>query len=356
METTEHLFPWLDLIDRPAFCVKDGVVIASNATAQSRMLRVGTDINEILTEHRDAYQNFTGGCLFLTVTAGGLSCNASVNRAKDCDVFILEQDADAERLQTLALAAQQLRIPLSNVMTVTDRLLSDLKNADTEAQQQAGQLQHGLFQLLRIISNMSDSGSYRGTAFAAMQMTNLTAVFREIIEKAQTASESTGIKLVYNEPEASVFGLANSEKIERAVYNLLSNALKFSPVGSTVEAKLSVSGNRLSFTVCNPCAEPIQENHFWNRYRRTPAIEDSRYGLGLGLTLIGATATAHGGTVLIDHPDNQSTRVTMTIAILKDNSNTVRSPVMRIGDYAGGRDKALLEFADLLPTEAYDNI
>ena len=46
----------------------------------------------------------------------------------------------------------------------------------------------------------------------------------------------------------------------------------------------------------------------------------------------------------------------MTIAIQKATGSTLRSPVMRISDYAGGRDKALLEFADLLPTDAYDNI
>lgn len=356
METTEHLFPWLELIDRPAFCVKDGVVAANNAAAQSRMLRVGTDINEIVTEHREAYQNFSDGCLFLTVTAGGLPCNASVNRTELCDIFILEQESDAEQLQALALAAQQLRVPLSNVMTATDRLFSDLENADIETRRQAGQLQHGLFQLLRIISNMSDSGSYRRTALTGMQTVNLTTVFREIIEKAQAISECTGIKLAYTEPKTPVFGSANSEKLERAVYNLLSNALKFSPAGSTVEAKLSSTGSRLSFTVCNQCAEPVQEQRFWNRYRREPAIEDSRHGLGLGLTLIGAVATAHGGTVLIDHPDNQSIRVTMTIAIADDNTGTLRSPVMRIGDYAGGRDKALLEFAELLPTDAYDTI
>ena len=281
METTEQLFPWLELLDRPAFCVKDGIVAASNAAARSRMLRVGADVYEIVTEHRETYQNFTGGCLFLTVTVNGLPCNASVNRTEDCDVFILEQDADADHLQALALAAQQLRIPLSNVMTVTDRLFSNLENADSQTRLQAGQLQHGLFQLLRIISNMSDSGNYRGASLAGMQMTNLTGVFREIIEKAQTASESTGIKLVYTLPEGPVLGLANPEKLERAVYNLLSNAIKFSPAGSTVEAKLSSSHNRLSFTVCNISAEPVQEHHFWNRYRREPAIEDSRHGLGL---------------------------------------------------------------------------
>ena len=87
-----------------------------------------------------------------------------------------------------------------------------------------------------------------------------------------------------------------------------------------------------------------------------PAIEDSRNGLGLGMTLVGATATAHGGTVLLDHPTPEQTRVTLTIPVKKPRGTEVRSPKIPIGDYAGGRDKALLEFADLLSTDAYNNI
>lgn len=349
MDTTEQIFPWLELIDYPAFCVKDGVVAGINLAAKSRMICVGTDIHDIVTNNLDTYENFSG-CLFLTVSVGGIPCKANVNRTKDCDVFILEQDSDEKQLQTLALAAQQLRMPLSNVMIVADRLLEQLDS------QQAGQLQHGLFQLLRIISNMSDSGNYRENTFSNMEMTNITGLFREIMEKAQTISESTGITLAYTEPKELILSLANPEKLERAVYNILSNALKFSPAGSTVEAKLSLRGNQISFTICNPCTEPVQEYAFWNRYRREPALEDNRHGLGLGMTLVGSVAAAHGGTVLIDHPDSQSTRLTMTIALRTDSGTATRSPILRIGDYSGGRDKALLEFADLLPTNAYENI
>lgn len=356
METENLMFPWLNLVDRPAFCVKDGVIVALNAAAEGRMLRIGMDVREIVTEHRDAYAEFENGCLYLTVQVGGLPCNAGVARTRDCDIFFIMQDSDDDQLQALALAAQQLRIPLSNVMTVTDRMLSDLTDADGSVRQHANQLNHSLFQLLRVISNMSDAGSYGTSQLNGMQTTDLVSVIDEIIEKAQTFAANTGIQISYTGPNHSVFGLANSEKLERAVYNLLSNALKFSPAGSTVDVKLTRSGNLLSLTVCNFNTEPVDDHSFWSRYRREPAIEDSRYGLGLGMTLISATASAHGGTVLVDHPSPNETRVTMTLAIVNGQANAVSSPVIRIGDYAGGRDKALLELSEILPTDSYENI
>lgn len=356
METTNHLFPWLDLVDRPAFCVKDGIVVDTNAAAQHRMVREGMQVRQIVTDHRDVYESFESGCLYLTVTIGEIPCPASITRTKECDVFLLHRNDDDDQLQTLALAAQQLRIPLANVMTVSDQLLASMDGADESLQHQASQMNHGLFQLLRIISNMSDAGSYNRIPFNGMQTVNLTAVIDEIMEKAQAVSADAGLAIRYCGPDSPIFGLASEEKLERAIFNLLSNAIKFSPTGSTIDAKLTKSGNVLTFTICNPNLDSTQEHSFWKQYRREPAIEDSRFGLGLGMTLVSAVASAHGGTVLVDSPNPGETRVTMTITVKKDNSGIVRSPAFRIGDYAGGRDKGLLELAEILPTDAYKKI
>lgn len=356
MEAVNHSFPWLELIDRPAFCVKGGFIIAANSAAEQRLLRVGTDIREIVTEHREAYESFDSGSLYLTVSVCGLPCPASVTRTQDWDIFQLHRDEEDGSLQALALAAMQLRVPLANVMTVTDRLFSNLENAGEQTQRQASQINQNLYRLLRIISNMSDAGGHQSANAADMQTADLSAVIDEMMEKAQAFFTDSGIHLQYCGLNTSVFGLANTEKLERAIYNLLSNAAKFSRPGTTVNAALTKNGNQLTFTVCNTTAENLPEHCLWQRYRREPAIEDPRHGLGLGMALVGAAAALHGGTVLVDHPSDDQTRITMTISIVKESSGNLRSPVLRIGDYAGGRDKGLLELAEILPTDAYSNI
>lgn len=356
METMNHPFPWLELMDRPAFCVKGGIVIAANSAAQQCMVRTGMDIFDIVTHNRSAYEVFHNGSLFLTITVGEQSCNASVTRTNEYDIFTITQTDEDAQLQALALAAQQLRIPLSNMMTVSDRLFASFDQADSDSRQQAAQINRNLFRMLRIISNMSDAGSYKNAALSEKHTVNLTALFDEIIDKIQTVSENTQKKLSYTGLDFAVIGLANEEKLGRAVYNLLSNALKFSPAEGTVSAKLSKNGNMLSFTVCNTNLEPVEDRTLWNRYHRSPAIEDDRFGLGLGMTLVSSVACAHGGTVLVDHPMPAEIRITMTLAIEKSDSGDVRSPVFRIGDYAGGRDKGLLELSEILSADAYQDI
>lgn len=355
MDTLTQPFSWLAVIDRPAFCVKGGTIVAVNSAAEHWLFQIGTDIRQIVTEHYEQYCSFENGSLFLPIMADGIIRNANVTRIRDYDIFLLDNDTDDAQLRTLALAAKQLRMPLSNLMLVADKLLTNLNAENVTAQQQANLMNQGLFQLQRIISNMSDSGPCQVQDFKRMETINLTALFDEVMEKIRSTVENQTHELRYTSPGETIFGFANSEKIERAVYNLLSNALKFSPAGSCIDAALTKNGDRLSFTVCNPNTGSLEDSNFWNRYRREPTIEESRFGLGLGMTLIQAAATAHKGTVLVDHPSPYKTRVTMTITILKDDSGNIHSPIMRIGDYAGGRDKGLLELSEILPAAAYSN-
>ena len=93
-------------------------------------------------------------------------------------------------------------------------------------------------------------------------------------------------------------------------------------------------------------------SNVFTRYQRQPGIEDSRFGIGLGMVLIRNAAAAHGGTVLIDQSQGSGTRVTLTIKVQQNPSNTLRSPVLRV-DYAGERDHCLLELSEILPAHLY---
>jgi K+-sensing histidine kinase KdpD len=93
-------------------------------------------------------------------------------------------------------------------------------------------------------------------------------------------------------------------------------------------------------------------NNIFQRYQRQPGIEDSRYGLGLGLVLVRCAARVHGGTVLVDQPDQAGTRVTISFPIRQRTTPMVRASVPRV-DYAGGWDHSLLELSDVMPAKLY---
>ena len=141
----------LEMIDRPAFLVKEGIIIAGNQIAKNRQIQMGTSVWDLMREESNAYRDYRGGILYLTLQLGRVKCGATVTRQEDGDMFLLDRDADHIQLQTLSLAGQQLRVPLSNAINLTDHLLKELEGGQKE---QAVQMRKALFQLIRLTSNI----------------------------------------------------------------------------------------------------------------------------------------------------------------------------------------------------------
>ena len=355
MERKESNSGILDLMIQPAFTVKDGIIDQVNEAAQQYFLESGTHIADLLLIGKSEYRELEEGCLYLTLSISGLPCGASVRRMDGFDIFTIEQEADQAELQAMALAAQELRAPLSSVMTVADRLFPVADEDDDPAvQTQVSQINRGLFQMLRIISNMSDAYRYSQQKETKMAVTNVTSLMEEIFEQSAQLLHHGGTELCFTNLEQSVFSLADREKLERAVHNIISNAVKFSEKGSRIDARLSRRNNMLYLTVQDSGKGISGEmrSNVHSRFRRQPGLEDSRLGIGLGMVMIRSAASVHGGTVLIDHPEGSGTRLIMSMAIRQDVDSMVRASTLQV-DYAGERDHALIELSDVLPSTVY---
>lgn len=353
MEEHKDLLGMLDLMVRPCFCVKENKIIKVNQAAESFLLSPGTALDTLLVTGKEEYADFSDGCLYLSLCVSGKTVGASVTRMQEMDVFLIEQESDHSELQAMALAARELRVPLSGIMATAEQLFPQLLAQENgQTQDQIARMNRSLFQMLRILGNMSDAERY---ALSSRQETiAVTSELEEIFRKAEAMISSAGIQLTYTLPDHALYCLADREQLERAVLNMLSNAIKFTPAGGTIEAGLTIRGRMLRLTV-QDSGEGMEEGvraSVFHRYLRQLTIEDSRHGIGLGMALIRSIAANHGGTVLIDQPAGKGTRITMTMSIRQNADNVLRSPITQI-DYAGGYNHMLLELSDSLPASLY---
>lgn len=355
MEECKDTISMLDLMIRPAFAVKEGKICQVNAAAKSCLFLEGTEITQLLATGKEEYPAFQEGCLYLTLRLGESTFGASVTKLDGYDIFVLEQDEDHSELQAMALAAQELRNPLSNVMTVANRLYPVTgKDSDPALQEQVARINRGLYQMLRIIGNMSDAYRYCQESAPQMETRNICSLVDEIFQSCDPLIRQAQITFEHAVPQEQIFCLVDTEKLERAINNMLSNAIKFAAKGAHISATLTRKGHMLYLTVQDNgtgIAQNIRGN-VYSRYLRQPGIEDGRYGIGLGLVLIRAAASAHGGTVLMENPKDHGSRITMTIAIHQRNDSNVRAPLYRI-DYAGEKNHHLIELSETLPLSAY---
>jgi K+-sensing histidine kinase KdpD len=267
----------------------------------------------------------------------------------------MESAVDQAELKAMALTAMEFREPLADIMTIKDHLVSAVdreQNSDVDVW--IGQMNRRISQMHRMICNMADAAQYAAQMTPRMAFQNICSLLSEIFERAGTLAERAGFRLTYQGLREDILCPVAADRLERSVYNILSNAMKNSPEGGEIEATLSRKGNKLYLSIRDHGTGVPEHllSSVYCRYRRQAGIETASTGMGLGMVLVRNTAAVHGGTVLIDQPKGGGTRITLSLAIRSGSGNTLRSEICTV-DYAGEFDHALLELSDVLPAEFY---
>ena len=339
MDTTKLL----DMLPQAAFLVRQGHIAYVNPTAAGYLLEQGAPVDPLLFSGHEEYAALEEGSLYLLLQLGTALLGATVTRSEDGYLFLLEPQEDPA-LQALSLAAAELRAPLSGAMYAAEQLSLDSP--------EAGRMHRSLHQLLRRIGNMADAARYTENPTGTPEVQSICSVLDEIFEKAAAMAAMAGITVTYQGISQSILCPVDRERLERAVYNLIANAVRFSEPGAAIHASCQLKGKTLALTVSDTGSgiPTALQSSLFSRYQRQPGFEDPRHGLGLGMVLIRAAAAAHGGTVLV-RTGTDGTRITLTFSLARATGE-LRSPVFRV-DYAGNRDHALVELSDILPPEAY---
>ena len=345
----------LSFITAPAFSVFDGIITQCNDAAQRLLFQEGTDVSTLFPLEQTEYLSFEDGCLFLTLTHNNRSYGASVVHIEQNNLFILEEDNDRIELKTLSLTAANMRQPLSSMIATTASLTSALEQSkDPKVRAQLQHMNRNLCRMHRMLCNMSDAVQYADGTSNNMICQNIVSVVEGIFQQAQQLCEHSGIQLEYSVPNKNILCVIDEALLERGIYNMLSNAIKFSNKGTVIQATLTHRNNRVYISVKDQGSGIPNSiiNNVFQRYQRQPGLEDSRCGLGLGLVLVRCAAKVHGGTVLVDQPDSIGTRVTISFPVRQRSMPLLRSNITYV-DYAGGWDHSLLELSDVMPAELY---
>lgn len=355
MEEQKEMSGMLEMVMQPAFCVKNGMITIVNQAARHLLIEVDTPMDPLLAHHADEYHTFTNGCLYLTLELAGCPHHACVTHFDGFDLFVIDHVADQAELQAMALTALGLREPLSDIMAVTDQLFPAGETPeDPLTQTRLSQMHRRLNQLHRMVCNMTDAIQYTSNTPPRMAYQDVCAVIAEIFDHAQVLVSGCGMRLTYSGPREAIVCMIAADRLERAIYNILSNSMKHCRPGGLIEAKLTHRNNKLYLSIQDNGSGIPSEllGSVYNRFRRQPSMESAPSGLGLGMVLVRGAAATHGGTVLIDQPTGCGTRITMSIAIQKAQGGVVRSGILSV-DYAGERDHGLLELSDVLPSTFY---
>lgn len=199
--------------------------------------------------------------------------------------------------------AHDLRTPITRARArLEDAALhatgeSDLRAAIERAQTDLDGVVSVFQALLRIAE--IEAGSRR-SAFAEFDLPPLLA---DLAELYGAVAEERALRLDLHCPE-HLPSFGDRDLIQQAVANLLDNAIKFSPPGGPVRLEASVDGAMLSIVVADrgPGIPEADRRRATERFFRGESARNTP-GSGLGLALVQAVATLHGGELLLGDND-----------------------------------------------------
>ena len=209
-------------------------------------------------------------------------------------------DAAIMKDEFLATLSHELRTPLSAILLWGKMIRGAAIGSE--------QLNQGLDAILssaeaqaRLIEDLLDSSrSATGKLTLELGETDLAQVVRSVIEQNEPAARAKNLRIESDLSLAAGTVIADATRIRQVVWNLLINAVKFTPEGGRIMVSLLRAGDDVSIRVADTGAgiDPEFLPSVFDRFRQYEAsITRKQGGLGLGLAISKQLVEMHGGTI-----------------------------------------------------------
>ena len=208
-------------------------------------------------------------------------------------------DRDVQKDEFLATLAHELRSPLAPLLTG----LQVLKRTQDSgvAQRTRLMMERQLGQMVRLIDDLLDiSRITNGKVVLRLARIELQAAIHSAIEAAQPLLDASSQVLRVDMPAEPIWLQADPTRITQVVNNLLANAAKYSPHGSSIALGMHQAGAEAVVTVADQ-GEGIPHDmlaHIFDMFTQVDrTLDRAQGGLGIGLALVKRLVEMHGGAV-----------------------------------------------------------
>lgn len=264
------------------------------------------------------------------------------------------EEATKAKLAFFTNVSHDFRTPLTLIADPVDQLRAKESEFDEHDRYLLDMIHKNVTLLLRLVNQILDFRKYESGKLAmAVSRFDVAAAVRGWAEVFRPLSYRKHVK--FNVEAAggdALYISADAEKLERIVYNLLSNAFKFTPENGTISLSMSVDKERdvhgdpdpthagtlvlnVSDTGVGMSAEHIK--HIFENFYQADVHHG---GSGIGLVLVKAFVEMHGGTVAVESEEGKGTSFTVRIPMDRPSAETSvdNVPAAVAGKETSGRE------------------
>ena len=249
-------------------------------------------------------------------------------------LLVMEKKANELKDQFLAVMSHELKHPLNLIQVNTELLISQPEVRALPAVVRAGEtIRLAVASQTKIIDDLLDLSRARtGKLTLRLAPVDLNELTASIAAAALEAAGQKSLTLKYECNDEQVFTLCDRVRTEQVFWNLINNAIKFTPAGGRISVQLVREASFAKFTVADTgqgIAPEFLPQVFGLFVQEPHPSSSTNAGLGVGLTLVRDLTVAQGGKVLADSAGlNKGATFTVWLPLAKSRPQAKKSPVL----------------------------
>jgi PAS domain S-box-containing protein len=230
------------------------------------------------------------------------------------------RELDRIKSDFVATVSHELRTPLTNIIGTIEMLAEgDYGELSPQQRRTVDVLDRNSHRLLDLIKDLLDLNHIESGGLGLQRSVTDLADLLERVE-SQVVSIAANKRIALRFEAAGELGSVaiDSHQVERALLNLVTNAIKFTPAEGWVSVRAERTGDHMQFVVADNgigIPEHEQQHLFTRFFRSSVATENAIPGTGLGLVIVKHIVEGHGGTISVESAVGQGTTVTVSLPL-----------------------------------------
>lgn len=235
------------------------------------------------------------------------------------------------REETLAVVGHDLRSPLASIAAGAELLL-DVPLPPEKQRRQLTLIRSAADRMNRLIQDLMDIARMDSGGFQVMaRRGELASALDMALSHSEARAKRAGVTLTRAWPPSLPPVWLDEDRIVQVVDNLVTNALRHTPMEGEVEVGAAVQDGGVEVWVRDSGSGIAEDDleHLWDPFWRPEGSSDE--GAGLGLTIVRGIVEAHGGTVSVESVPGKGSRFSFTLQGMARSSLPATSPPTRLG-------------------------
>ena len=233
--------------------------------------------------------------------------------------FRRQQQLSEMKTNFVSSVSHELRAPIASVQLMAEELVEGERPSDEKLAKYHRFIGQECRRLSGVIENVLDfARREQGRERFEFEPTDLDALVSGTVQLLHPYAAERGVKIGEERRGEDQMVEADGHALQRVLVNLLDNAIKHSPKGSTVQVGLEFEETRVLLWVEDDgpgVPRSVQERIFEKFYRIGSELRRQTQGVGLGLSIVKHLAEVHGGRVLVHSTAGEGSRFTVELPL-----------------------------------------